>query len=395
MSVRYRLAFLTGRLLLLAALGGAPTILPAQSSMFGVRGLGLPGRPLTAATRGTGGAVGLFDGESDVNPAAMAALDNVTASFVIAPGWRKWESPAGTADLRESRFPLMYVGGPIPGSKVGVGISIGSYADRDFTLTSSDTILLRGAPVGITDTLNSRGGLSEIRVAAGVALGGRTTIGGGVYWITGSSRIDSRRAFSDSSYLAIRQSAELSYQGFGLSAGILHQLSPSVQLAALIRTDGKATIDLDSARAYTVDLPWTVGAGVKIRASRRISLAAQAVYRTWSGANSDLVAQGAPGARNTMELNIGGEVARKLRSPSSLPLRWGVRYAQLPFSVLPGGSAKELSVSAGTGMRFAQRRAGIDLAVEHAWRSEGSQYKERALTLIFGLSIRPYAPGVR
>ncbi len=395
MSVRYRLAFLAGRVLLLAALGGAPTILPAQSSLFGVRGLGLPGRPLTAATRGTGGAVGLFDGESDVNPAAMAALDNVTASFVIAPSWRKWESPAGTADLRESRFPLMYVGGPIPGSKVGVGISIGSYADRDFTLTSSDTILLRGAPVGITDTLNSRGGLSEIRVAAGVALGGRTTIGGGVYWITGSSRIDSRRAFSDSSYLAIRQSAELSYQGFGLSAGILHQLSPSVQLAALIRTDGKATIDLDSARAFTVDLPWTVGAGVKIRTSRRISLAAQAVYRTWSGANSDLVAQGAPGARNTMELNIGGEVVRKLRSPSSLPLRWGVRYAQLPFSVLPGGSAKELSVSAGTGMRFAQRRAGIDLAVEHAWRSEGSQYKERAFTLIFGLSIRPYAPGVR
>lgn len=395
MSVRYRLAFLAGRMLLLAALGGAPTILPAQSSLFGVRGLGLPGRPLTAATRGTGGAVGLFDGESDVNPAAMAALDNVTASFAIAPSWRKWESPAGTADLRESRFPLMYVGGPIPGSKVGVGISIGSYADRDFTLTSSDTISLRGAPVGITDTVNSRGGLNEIRVAAGVALGGRTTIGGGVYWITGSSRIDSRRAFSDSSYLAIRQSAELSYQGFGLSAGILHQLSPSVQLAALIRTDGKATIDLDSARAFTVDLPWTVGAGVKIRTSRRINLAAQAVYRTWSGANSDLVAQGAPGARNTMELNIGGEVVRKLRSPSSLPLRWGVRFAQLPFSVLPGGSAKELSVSAGTGMRFAQRRAGIDLAVEHAWRSEGSQYKERAFTLIFGLSIRPYAPGAR
>lgn len=395
MSVRYRLAFLAGRMLLLAALGGAPTILPAQSSLFGVRGLGLPGRPLTAATRGTGGAVGLFDGESDVNPAAMAALDNVTASFAIAPSWRKWESPAGTANLRESRFPLMYVGGPIPGSKVGVGISIGSYADRDFTLTSSDTISLRGAPVGITDTVNSRGGLNEIRVAAGVALGGRTTIGGGVYWITGSSRIDSRRAFSDSSYLAIRQSAELSYQGFGLSAGILHQLSPSVQLAALIRTDGKATIDLDSARAFTVDLPWTVGAGVKIRTSRRINLAAQAVYRTWSGANSDLVAQGAPGARNTMELNIGGEVVRKLRSPSSLPLRWGVRFAQLPFSVLPGGSAKELSVSAGTGMRFAQRRAGIDLAVEHAWRSEGSQYKERAFTLIFGLSIRPYAPGAR
>ena len=46
-------------------------------------------------------------------------------------------------------------------------------------------------------------------------------------------------------------------------------------------------------------------------------------------------------------------------------------------------------------MRFAQERAAIDLSLEHAWRSEGSQYKERAFTLIFGLSIRPYGAGVR
>ncbi|MDZ4862363.1 MAG: hypothetical protein SGJ01_02870 [Gemmatimonadota bacterium] len=395
MSVRYRLASLTSRLLLLAACAAAPATLNAQSSIFGVRGLGLPGRPLTAATRGTGGAFGLFDGESDLNPAAMAALENVTASFALAPSWRKWEGPAGSANLRETRFPLVFVGGPIPGSKVGIGISIGSYADRDFSLTTSDTIALRGVPVGISDTFNSRGGLNEIRLAAGVALGARTTIGGGVYWITGSSRVDSRRAFSDSSYLSIRQTGELSYQGFGLSAGILHQLSPSIQLAGLIRTDGKATVDRDSARAYTVDLPWTIGAGVRLRASKRLSMAGQAVYRTWSGANSDLVAQGGLGARNTLELNVGGEFTRKLRAPYKLPIRWGARYAQLPFSLLPGERAKEFSLSAGTGMRFAQARAAIDLSLEQAWRSEGSLYKERALTLNFGLSIRPYGAGVR
>ncbi|MEO8635457.1 MAG: hypothetical protein ABI587_09305 [Gemmatimonadales bacterium] len=369
--------------------------LRAQSSLFGVRGLGLPGRPLTAATRGTAGAFGLFDGESDLNPAAMAALKNVTASFVLTPSWRTWDGPAGTAKLRETRFPLMFVGGPIPGSKVGIGISIGSYADRDFTLSTSDTITLRGAPVGISDTLSSRGGLNEIRLAAGVAIGERTTIGGGVYWITGSSRIDARRAFSDSTYLSIRQTAELSYQGFGISMGILHQLSPSIQLAGLIRTDGKANIDRDSTAAFSVDLPWTIGAGVRLRASRRLNLAGQAVYRTWSGANSDLVAQGGPGARNTLEVNVGGDFIRKLRTPSKLPIRWGVRYAQLPFSVLPNGAAKEFDLSLGTGVRFAQERAAIDLALEHAWRSEGSQYKERAFTLIFGLSIRPYGAGAK
>jgi hypothetical protein len=389
-SARFRSAALAGALLLTGA-----AALPAQSSIFGVRGLGLPGRPLTAATRGTGGAFGLFDGESDLNPAAMAALRNVTASFAIAPSWRTWETPAGKANLRETRFPLAFVGGPIPGSKVGIGVSMGSYADRDFSLATSDTITLRGAQVGVNDTLSSRGGLNEIRLAAGVALGERTTIGGGVYWITGSSRIDSRRAFSDSTYLSIRQTAELSYQGFGASVGILHQLTPSIQLAGLIRTDGQAKVDRDSTRVYNIDLPWTFGAGVRLRASRRLSLAGQGVFRTWSGANSDLQAQGGVGSRNTLELNAGGEFIRKIRTPSKLPIRWGVRYAQLPFSLLPDGKANEFSIAAGTGLRFAQDRAAIDLSLERAWRSEGSRYKERAFTLLFGLSIRPYGAGVR
>ena len=40
-------------------------------------------------------------------------------------------------------------------------------------------------------------------------------------------------------------------------------------------------------------------------------------------------------------------------------------------------------------------RAGIDLSLEHAWRSEGTPYKERAFMLGFGLSIRPYGEAQR
>ena len=59
---------------LAAALPAVPAELSAQSSLFGVRGLGQPGRPVTPRTRATGGSFGLFDGESDANPAAMANL---------------------------------------------------------------------------------------------------------------------------------------------------------------------------------------------------------------------------------------------------------------------------------------------------------------------------------
>lgn len=367
-----------------------PVSLAAQSSMFGIRGLGFPGRPLTPRTRATGGSFGLFDPESDLNPAAIASQTAVTAGFVLAPTRRHWEAPAGTASIRETRFPLIYVGGPVPGSKLGVGISIGSYADRDFRLASIDTVTIRGQPVETSDTLSSLGGLSEIRIASGVMLGSKTGIGGGFYFITGSSRVDARRHFADTTFAPLRQTAELSYHGIGFSLGITHQLTPAIRLAATVRSDAKAKVDLDSTRAYTVDLPFTFAAGIQARASNRLTLAASGTYRTWSGANSDFLAQGAPGSRNTLELNAGGEYARNLRRPSRLPVRLGVRYADIPFPIKEGGKPKEFSISAGTGTRFAQERGGVDLTLEQAWRSEGSAYKERAFTLILGLSIRPY-----
>ncbi len=369
--------------------------LAAQSSMFGVRGLGLPGRPLTPRSRATGGSFGLFDGESNVNPAAMANLRSVSAGFVSAPTWRSWESPAGNASLRETRFPLVFVGGPVPRSRLGLGLAIGSYADRDFKLATADTITLREQPVGVFDTLTSLGGLSEIRFAAGYQVSSRTTIGAGIYWITGSNRLEARRSFEDSTFLTFRQTAELSYEGVGFSVGMTQQAAANLQLALLVRSDGKASVDLDSAAAYTIDLPYTISAGALYRPSRRLTVAGTGQVRTWSAANSDLQARGGVGARNTLELSVGGEFIRNLRRPATLPIRLGVRYAQLPFPIQAGNEPREWSISAGTGTRFAQDRAGIDVAVEQSWRSEGGPHRERAFTLIFGLSIRPYGVGGR
>jgi hypothetical protein len=48
----------------------------------------------------------------------------------------------------------------------------------------------------------------------------------------------------------------------------------------------------------------------------------------------------------------------------------------------------EFGVSAGSGLRFAQQRAGVDLALEHVWRSEGP-YSERGFILSLGITVRP------
>jgi hypothetical protein len=384
---------LLARLLTVAVILGlipAGEPLAAQSSLFGVRGLGTPGRPLMPGSIATGGSFGLFDGESDLNPAAVADLSTVTAQFILAPSWRHWETPAGTASLRGTRFPLFNVGGPIPGSRFALGLSFGSYADRDFRLATHDTITLREVQVPVYDTLTSLGGLNEVRLAAAYRASPSTTLGAAFYVITGSSRLTAHRAFGDSTYTELQQSSELAYRGVGVSVGVTHRLSSAIEVAALIRSDGKATVDRDSSRVYSVDLPYTFGAAIRIHPSSRLAVAGSGLYRTWSAANSDLLQQGGVGARNTLELGLGGEYIRDTRRPSTLPIRFGVRYAQLPFPLSVGGKPSEVSVAVGTANRFAQDRAGIEITLEHAWRKQGSAYKERAFSLTFGLSIRPY-----
>jgi hypothetical protein len=119
-----------------------------------------------------------------------------------------------------------------------------------------------------------------------------------------------------------------------------------------------------------------------------LNLASQALYRTWSAANSDLLEQGGTGAENTLEIAAGAEYATDVKRPTRWPLRLGGRYARLPFPVVIGARPREIGISAGSGMRFAQERGGIDVAVEHVWRSE-EPYSENGFILSLGVSVRP------
>ena len=379
-----------GSVFFLALLAAGTADLNGQSSIFGARGLGFPLRPISTHARATGDAFGLFDGESSLNPASLGDARAVVAGFSVVPSWRRTTTNAGNTTLRETTFPLTYVFGPIGESPVAVGLSIAGYADRDFSFASRYTVSVRGVQVPVFDTLASLGGLSEIRLAGAYRLGAGTVVGGGFHIITGSSRISARRGFADSSYLPIRSSVEQSYAGVGFSIGLLQRVGRSVAVAALARSDGRARVDNDSTFVYRVDLPYTFGLGARLLAGRRVLLAASGLYHTWSSANSDLLAQGGVGARNTVEGSFGLEVARSLRHPAHFPLRLGVRYATLPFPVTSGDQPHQFSVSGGTGARFGHDRAGVDLAFDYAWRSATGPERERALTLTLGLSIKPF-----
>ena len=173
-----------------------------------------------------------------------------------------------------------------------------------------------------------------------------------------------------------------------MSLGVVRNFGQAFSLAASVRSDGKVNVDRDSTRVTTVDLPYTFGFGMRWRARPKLELAGDVALRTWSGANSDLLAQGGTGAENTVEASFGGEFTPDPRRPNRRPIRFGARYGTLPFTLVTGEQPHEVGVSLGSGVRFAQDRAGIDLGVEHVWRSEGV-YKERAFLLNLAVTVRP------
>ena len=248
------------------------------------------------------------------------------------------ENPAGTENLREIRFPHLTVAGPVRRYPAVVGLSFSNYTSRDFTLASTGTVVLRGVPVAVSDTLASRGGLSDLRFAGAYRLGDAWTVGGAFHVITGSNRLRSRRSFGDSTFQTATETTELSYAGIGVSLGVVRNFGQAFSLAASVRSDGKVNVDRDSTRVTTVDLPYTFGFGMRWRARPKLELAGDVALRTWSGANSDLLAQGGTGAENTVEASFGGEFTPDPRRPNRRPIRFGARYGTLPFTLVTGSS---------------------------------------------------------
>ncbi len=370
-------------------LGAAPAALAAQSSQFGVRGLGLPGREQSVRAMGTGGGFAFFDGESSVSPASLVFLGRLTATFTALGDYRSTSTPAGDGSIRDPRFPQFLVGGPIRRFPLTLALSYSNYTTRDYSLAFSSTEILRGQPVTVIDTIESRGGINDFRLAMAYRLGQRWAFGAGAHIITGSNRVESRRSFSDTLYSRSFQRAELSYAGFGVSVGVLGQIGDALMVSAMARRDGRVSVDRDSTEVAKVDLPMTVGGAARLRISSKLHVAGQALFRNWSTAADDLVALGGVGAVNTVEASGGIEFTPDPRRPLRRPIRVGFRYAELPFPLTAGGSANEYGVSLGSGLSFAQDRAAVGVSVERAWRSQGDAFSETAWIVTAGVSVRP------
>ncbi len=378
--------------LVLVVVGAVPS--PAQSSIFGVRGIGMPGRGLTARALGAGGGLGMFEGESSRNPAAITLLGPTTASFTTTSSWRTSDVASQSSRIRDTRFPQLSVGGTIPGTRVALGFSHSLFADRDFTLVTEGVEVLREVPVLYHDTTTSRGGVSNLRLTAAWRPVERIAIGGGVDFLTGQNQLSTRRVWDDDRYTATRLTGEISTRATGLTVGVLAQPQPWLQLAGSVQRLGDLDVRQDSQSTATrIPMPTTLTAGIRVQPWLGISASGMVTSRSWNRGDSAVQALHGVGAARTLEVAAGLEIARHPTNRDHFPLRLGVRRATLPFALFPGASPRETAYSLGTGMRFARQSGGLDVALERITRREGASFQESAWHLTFGIAIRAQPGG--
>lgn len=359
----------------LAALlaGAAAASLQGQDSPFGINGLGTPGRFESARARATGGAFAAFDPLSALTDASIAGLGRLTAIATGTTSYLSDDLGGASASRRASRFPLFQVGGPA-WSRVVLAAGVSTYLDRTFHVEIEDTITLAGSRQAITDNLSGDGGVTDIRVVAARRFG-RLTLGAGLHLLSGSTRFQFVRNFTDtSSYGDVAQTGEVAYRGSGGSASAILTVGRQLELAGFWRIDSRLRSEENGEKVATNDLPTTYGGAIRWRPAPEAAVAASVTYRGWASAADS-------NAYNTTGWSAGAEFGR------TVPLRVGVRGGTLPFG--PGGRApRETAFAAGTGRVFAGGRGIIDVTVERLRRT-GAGLTETAWTVLFGVAVRP------
>jgi len=369
-------------LLLVLSLGGASGA-AAQTSIYGIRGLGFPGRVAGSRERALGSGLLPLDPGSPVNPAAVAGFGGVTVQIMGETDLRRYSvDTVDVGGLSSTRFPLAQLGGRIGPTPLSFALSFAQYTERSYDLTYTDTVELRGQQVAFEERTTSRGGVADVRGALGYRLSTRLWLGAGIHLLTGSAKLTFLRAFADSAYRPYRIETEESIRGFGVSAGAIWVPGTRVALGISVRSDTRAEVKVDSVTAADVDLPVTVVGGVRLAPVRPVRWATSVTWRSWSTADDDLVAR----AFDTWEVGSGLEFGGP-EAGSRVPIRLGFRYAMLPFSPTDE-QPHEIDLSLGLGLVFAASRGLVDLALERVMRT-GPGSDETAWQLSWTVTVRP------
>ena len=358
--------------------------LEAQGALS-TQGFGYPLGELSTRALSLGGAVGEFDLQSPINPAALGIGIRSGAWVQYAPEFRSLDAGRGTFTNTTARFPLFGVTGKY--EDFTVGLTFTSYLDRSWTNAYDDTLLLAGVRTPSHATAQSTGGINDARLAVAWAINPKLSVGLGLHVLPGQNKVLLARDFADSLKIGSYTNAStITYIGQALSLGITGTPVEHLNVAGSIRLGGPMSVRLgDSTTFGQGHVPMRVGLSVAYEGFAGSAIVVRYDAERWSAlkglGSSSVVLHDATG------LSAGVEFAGPKINGLPSAVRVGASTRTLPFS--PSADAvKESGVSGGVGLPFAQGRFALDIGVMYGTRT-ASGLTEKATTLSVGLALRP------
>lgn len=353
-----------------------------------LQGLGYPAGGFSARAEGTGGGVADFDALSSVSPASLAGVGSAALFLQYSPEFRRVTTASGSANTTTARFPL--IEGVLPmGQSWTLGLSSSTFLDR-----SSETNLKRTQKVGAptdTVTLTERnkvlGAIDDLRLALAWSTSPVFRIGVGAHVFAGSNRITFSQLFPDSAeFNSTAQSGRISYAGFAGSLGVEWHPSRVIGFAVSGRKGGDLRAQSGDTAIGSGRLPDHYSGSVTFEGIPGVIISARGAHDNWSSLNS-LSSSGIQ-AFDGWDTGAGLEASGPRILQRIITLRAGARFRTLPFG-LNGQKVSEKSFAAGFGAPLTRDRASLDVAIQRASRTAGSDIKERGYILSVGLRVSP------
>ena len=353
------------------------------------QGFGYPTGQFSTRVLATGGAMGEFDIDSPLNPAALALSSDPRVLFQYEPEFRKLTVGSGTSNSLTARFPVVSASVPF-GTRGSVGLSVSTFLDRSSSTASTRDAEVAGQLVTITESTRILGAINDVRLAFAYGSSQKFQIGIGGHVFTGQNRVFFSQMFPDTlKFRGVSQTSTLGFTGYAVSAGVIARPSRNIGFGVSGQKGARIEARNADSAVSRADIPDRYSAGISYEGIPGSSISARVTRSMWSSLNG--LGSSAATAVDTWEGGFGVESLGPRLVQRQTVLRLGARYRTLPFTAA-GNEVRELSFAGGIGTQFFRNRANFDVTLERAARRvDGTSVdaRERAYILSFGLRVRP------
>jgi hypothetical protein len=382
--------------LLIALALGLLAVTPAVAQTpVSALGLGVPIPSIDARAAALGGTgLGLPDGSlSARNPADIALFEQPVLGITYAPEGVTVKGAEGSLSTGRSRLGVLR--GAVPIGDWAVGLAFAPELDQDWQVSFSDTLVSEDGTFPFTEQRSHDGGVSSVNLTAARRLG-RLSLGAEYAIITGRLQQRFRRDFEgdvsgESGPIgAVAGVGDWEYSGSRFRFGAAAAITDRIHLGADLSIQKTLTATRDSidgvTRTRKFDMPVGFELGASARVSERLLVTGAGGWTGWEGAEGN---SGNFVASNVTWIGIGAELTGTRLLGAQVPLRFGLRRTDLPFHAPEAEQLSETAATFGLGVRVAEDKARIDLALEVGSRGDlaASGIEESFQRLSISLSL--------